>query len=394
MTGFSERSAVAVGTNALTQAIERHRAQGRPVLNLSDSNPTSVGLAWNERDLARYLTHERVAEYHPEPFGLLETRRALSAELARQGIAAPPERLLLTASTSEIYGYLFKLLCDVGDEVLVPAPSYPLFDMLSALEGVRLIPYQLAYDGDWHLDVRTLHAARSERTRAILMVHPNNPTGSYLKRDELAQLAALGLPLISDEVFAEYPLRADKERATTALEVADRVLVFRMGGLSKSLVLPQLKLAWTIIAGPDPLADEACERLSHIADTYLSVSTPVQRALPQLLAHGASVRERVKERVLANLCSLRLVFAHSAASVLDVEGGWYAILRLPALHHDEAWALMFLERDGVLVQPGFFYDLSGGTYVVLSLITEEPTFQEGVARLARRIDLEAGESPR
>ena len=388
MTAFSGRSTVSVGTNALTQALERARALGRPLWNLSDSNPTSVGLAWHGPELAALLGHPSSATYQPAPFGSLAARRALSAELALQGLSAPPERLMLTASTSEAYGFLFKLLCDVGDEVLVPTPSYPLFDVLAALEGVKLVPYPLAYDGEWHIDLAALSAARSERTRAILMVHPNNPTGSYLKRHELERLASLGLPLISDEVFAEYPLRPDEARATSVLEVADRALVFRLGGLSKSLVLPQLKLAWTAIAGPEALAREACDRLDHIADAYLSVSTPVQLALPQLLQQGAAVRARVRDRTERNLTGLRQAMAGSAASVLDLEGGWYAILRLPAVHHDEAWALSFLEQDDVLVQPGFFYDLDFATCVVLSLITDEQTFGEGIARIARRIHRE------
>ncbi len=385
MTAFSGRSAIFIGTNALTEALARARTEGRPLWNLSDSNPTSVGLTWPGPDLAALLGDTSSASYQPAPFGALETREALSAELARQGLRAPPERIMLTASTSEAYGFLFKLLCDVGDEVLVPTPSYPLFDVLSALEGVKLVPYPLAYDGEWHLDLAALRAARSARTRAILMVHPNNPTGSYLKRCELEQLAALGLPLISDEVFAEYPLRADDARATSVLEVADRALVFRLGGLSKSLVLPQLKLAWTVLAGPEALTREACERLDHIADAYLSVNTPVQRALPALLRRGAAVRARVQDRVAENLAALRQAVSGSAASVLDVEGGWYAILRLPAVQQDEAWALLFLERDDVLVQPGFFYDLDFATCVVLSLITEEHTFREGIERIVRRV---------
>lgn len=391
MKAFSQRSAVNAGINALTRALEDHRAHGRPLLNLAESNPTSVGLDWPSQELSNLLAQPDASTYQPEPFGLLSVRSALSAHLAQTGLHVPAEQLMLTASTSEAYGYLFKLLCDAGDNVLVPTPSYPLFDMLAALEGVQLVPYQLAYDGDWHLDLSSLRSALNERTRAILLVHPNNPTGSYLKRSELDQLASCGLPLVSDEVFAEYAHRHDPQRATTALEVSERVLVFRMGGLSKSLVLPQLKLAWTAIMGPAVLAREASERLTHIADTYLSASTPIQLALPGLLRHGEAMRARVQERVLENLALLKQRFANSAASVLDVEGGWYAIVRLPAIHQDEEWALRFLHEEHVLVQPGYFYDLTHGTHVVLSLITEQTTFHAGVAALERCISRETSD---
>ncbi|MFT3927225.1 MAG: pyridoxal phosphate-dependent aminotransferase [Myxococcales bacterium] len=388
MQGFSHRSTLGTETNALTQALDRRRAEGRPVLSLAESNPTSVGLAWPHAELAHALTHPGIAEYQPDPFGLLAVRGALSAHLASSGLEVPAERLMLTASTSEAYGFLFKLLCDAGDNVLVPSPSYPLFDVLASLEGVQLRPYQLAYDGEWHVDLASVRAALDARSRAILLVHPNNPTGSFLKRDELQELASLQLPLISDEVFAEYAFTADPRRAHSALEVSERALVFRLGGLSKSVALPQLKLAWTAIAGPG--AAEACERLQHIADSYLSVATPVQLALPSLLRHGSAARERVAARTRRNLAQLTKACEHSTLDVLGVEGGWYGIVRVPALHTDEEWAISLLEREGVLVQPGFFYDLTRGTHLVLSLITEDAHFSEGVARLTQHVAREVG----
>jgi aspartate/methionine/tyrosine aminotransferase len=387
---FSRRSEVPSETNRFSRALAARRASARPWLDLADSNPSAVGLAWPAQQLSNLLTQADAVRYRPEPFGIGEARVALAAQLSANGIPVSSERLMLSASTSEAYGFLFKLLCDAGDNVLVPTPSYPLFDMLAALEGVEQRRYALRYDGRWHVDLGALRSAIDPRTRAILLVHPNNPTGSYVSRSELDELAALGLPLISDEVFAEYPQRADAQRAASAWLARDRALVFRMGGLSKSLALPQLKLAWTAIGGPEPLVQAAVERLGHIADTYLSVATPVQLALPGLLAHGATMRARLAARVQQNLAVLQAQFADSAVSVLDCEGGWYAIARLPSFVDDEEWAIELLERHDVLVQPGFFYDLPLPACVVLSLISEEEVLREGARRIRAAVEHEAG----
>jgi alanine-synthesizing transaminase len=383
---FSSRSRFAARPNALTLALEQARRSGSALLDLSESNPTRVALSPSAGTLAATLAGNH-AVYAPEPFGLESAREALCRELAASGVTVAPTHVLLSASTSEAYGHLFKLLCEPGDELLVPVPSYPLLEVLAQLERVKLVPYPLRYDGEWHVDGEALRARVSERTRGLLTVHPNNPTGSYLKRDELDLLASLRVPIVSDEVFAEYALRDDARRVASALEAADRTLVFRLGGLSKSCALPQLKLAWTVIAGPSALRDEACSRLEHIADAYLSPNTPVQVALPQLLEHGVDTRARILERVRLNLATLRLALTGSAASVLTVEGGWYAIVRLPALLDDEGWALTLLQ-EGVVVQPGYYYELEG-SHVVLSLIPEADTFARGAGVLvdcvARRI---------
>jgi aspartate/methionine/tyrosine aminotransferase len=394
MHGFSRRSRPGSDTNALTRALAQRGVEAReqgnedapPLLDLTNGNPTALGLGWEADALAPLLAPAGTERYQPEPFGLMSARAVLSEHLAQVGVQVAPAELLLTASTSEAYAFLFKLLCDAGDNVLVPSPSYPLFDMLAALEGVELRPYALRYDGRWHLDLPTLEAARDARTRAILLVHPNNPTGSYLSREELARLAAFDLPLVSDEVFAEYAHRPDPRRAASAWAARERVLVFRMGGLSKSLALPQLKLAWTAIGGPAPRVREACERLSHIADTYLSVATPVQLALPALLARGAQVRAELHARVLRNLRQLETTFAGSAVSVLDCEGGWYAILRLPSFLDDEQWALTLLRDHDVLVQPGFYYELQHGACVVVSLLSHEGVLREGARRIVRAVE--------
>jgi alanine-synthesizing transaminase len=387
MDRFSSRSRFTAAPNRITSALAAFHRSGRALCDLTESNPTRVdGLSPSAAELDRVLADPRVARYAPEPFGLRAARETLCDDLHARGFTLDVSSILLTASTSEAYCYLLKLLCDPGDSVLVPAPSYPLFDVLAQLEQVRLIPYRLAYDGEWHVDVPALRAACEPRTRAIVTVHPNNPTGSFLKRSELRELASLDLPILSDEVFADYALRADATRAESALEVADRTLVFRLGGLSKAAALPQLKLAWTAFAGPKPLVDEARARLENIADAYLSPGTQVQLALAKLLSLSGEVRARIVRRVRQNLEQLTRALADSAASVLAVEGGWYAIVRLPSTLDDEEWALTLLERDGVLVQPGYYYDLVAGTYVVISLIGDPAVTAEGCIRLAARVD--------
>jgi alanine-synthesizing transaminase len=389
MTSFSERSRCDPRPNAFSIALAQARAHGAALLDLSVSNPTEVGLSLPAERLLPLLADGGVARYQPEPFGLHAARAALASELARAGYALPARQIMLTAGTSEAYAFLFTLLCDPGDNLLVPRPSYPLLEVLAALQGVQLRPYQLAYDGDWHLDRASLEQARDTRTRAIICVHPNNPTGSFLKRDELAWLAELGLPIVSDEVFAEYAWAEDPTRAASALDARAHALVFQLMGLSKSLALPQLKLAFTAIAGPEPLVAEACSRLEHIADAFLSPSAQVQLALPRLLAEGAALRRTILERVRRNRAALERALLGSAASVLRCEGGWYSIVRLPELCDDEAWCLRLLERDRLVVQPGYFFDLTQGAHVVLSLITPEPVFAQGVARLRARVDAEA-----
>jgi aspartate/methionine/tyrosine aminotransferase len=369
------------------------RSEGRTVIDLTTSNPTRAGIPYARDAIVGALADPRVLDYAPEPFGIASARAAIAEALLADGQAVDPARIMLTASTSEAYSFLFKLLCDPGDAVLVPAPSYPLFEHLATFESVRLVPYALAYDGGWHVDLPSVIRAIDERTRAILVVSPNNPTGSYLKKDELAALAATGLPIVSDEVFAHYPLRADPRRATTALEAAGAAsLVFAMSGLSKLAALPQMKAAWTCIGGRDPsFVAEAIARLELIADSFLSVSAPVQHALPALLASGRTAETAILARVRANLARLRERQARAgrAATILDCEGGWYATVRLPRTRAEEAWALDLLERDGVYVHPGHFFDFVDEAYVVVSLLTPESSFDEGISRLLARVDEDA-----
>jgi alanine-synthesizing transaminase len=380
---FSRRTELSRVPNRLEQVLGEQRQAGRTYLDLTTSNPTACGLPYDARAIAEALSDSAALRYEPDPFGLASARGALADELTRLGRVVRPERIMLTASTSEAYGYAFKLLCDPGDELLVPAPSYPLFEHLTRFEGVRALPYRLEYDGAWHIDLDSVRAAAGPRTRAIIVVSPNNPTGSYLKRDELEALAGLGLPLIADEVFATYPLVADDRRVTTAAE-AEGVLTLCLSGLSKLAGLPQMKLAWTSIAGPAPLVEEALARLELIADANLSVSTPVQVGLGRLLGAREPTERALCARLRHNLGLVERVLRDGPATPLFVEGGWYVVLRLPRTHSEEQWVLALLRDDGVLVQPGWFYDFATEPFAVLSLITEEATFAKGVELIAER----------
>jgi aspartate/methionine/tyrosine aminotransferase len=386
--------------NALSALERAARAAGRALIDLTESNPTRAGLPYPVDEIRAALAPPAIAEYRPEPRGLRAARDAIAADYAAlaAGAAVGADQLVLTAGSSESYAYLFKLLCDPGDAVLVPEPSYPLFDYLARLEGVVPSPYRLAFDGVWHLDAASVEdavrraAAGGARPRALVIVNPNNPTGSFVKRDELAALARIagdaGLAVISDEVFAGYSHASDPARvpvlAATA-ELTERVLAVSLGGLSKSCGLPQLKLAWMAVGGPPARAAEALAGLELVADTYLSVATPVQLAAPRLLELGRGVRDAIRARVAGNRARFEAALpASSPCTLLASEGGWSAILRVPATRGDEAWAATLLADDGVLVHPGYFFDMRGGAYLVVSLLPEPAVFAEGVRRVVER----------
>jgi len=344
------------------------------VLDLTESNPTRVDLAYPE-EILHAFEDPRILSYEPSPAGAAGAREAVSAYYATRGQCVPPERVLLTASTSEAYSYLFKLLCDPGDEVLVPRPSYPLFEFLAEMESVRVRQYALAYQGGWSLEAPEF----SDRTRAVVLVNPNNPTGSYIKRAELAALAercaARGTAVISDEVFADYAFGDDPARIVHLAGV-EACATFCMSGLSKVAGLPQMKLGWIVANRP-----EAMERLEWIADTYLSVGTPVQCAAARLLHAGEAVQKQIRERTAANLTLARDVLQGSRGTILAAEGGWCLTLQVPRVHTEEEWALQLLKRDGVLVQPGFFYDFESEAYLVVSLLTPPAVFRQGMTVL-------------
>jgi len=373
--------------NALSRALARASARG-PLLDLTVSNPTTAGLPYDREAILHAFGDPRLFTYEPAPLGLLSAREAVGAE-----IGAAPGAIALTASTSEAYSILFKLLCDPRDEILVPAPSYPLLGWLAAFESVVLTPYPLVYAGRWHVDVEALRASVTARTRAIVVVSPNNPTGSYLGEEELEAMLDLGIPIVSDEVFAKYPLGDGPGSGAPAGRVdsvltARRGLVFALSGLSKLAGLPQVKLGWIAVGGADDEVLRAMSRLEVVLDAYLSVGAPVQHALPTLLAAGRSTAEAIRARTRANLAVLRTAFApgRTSASVLDVEGGWYATLRVPETKADEEWAVTLVLEDAVHVQPGFFFDMDRGAHLVVSLLTPEPDFREGVRRIAARLE--------
>jgi alanine-synthesizing transaminase len=373
--------------NALSLAERRRREAGGEILDLTVSNPTAVGLAADAGTLGAALAAAEIAAYHPAPLGPVAARTAIAGEYARLGAAVDPARIVLTASSSESYALLWKLLCDPGDTILVPEPSYPLFDYLAALDGVRVGRYRLAFAGDWHVDWSSVDLGG---VKAVVAVSPNNPTGSFLRRDEYRRLSRLcadaGAALVVDEVFADYPLaRPEDAVVTVTAEPPPPALTFALGGLSKSCGLPQMKLGWLAALGPDLLVAGALARLALITDTYLSVGTPVLAGLPGLLAAGRGVRAAIGDRLRANLTRLRAAVRGTACTLLPVEGGWSTLLRVPATRNDEDWALALLADDGVLVQPGYFFDLGAlGSTLVLSLITPPDRFAEGIARILRR----------
>lgn len=378
---FSSRFHWDTCPNRLTQLLAEKRRSGACILDLTESNPTRAGLSY-PGEIAEAFRDPRILTYDPLPAGALEAREAVSAYYAARGCAVDPGRILLTASTSEAYSYLFKLLADPGDEVLAPRPSYPLFEYLAAMESLEVRQYPLVYHAGWSLDLDALAAGMSQRTRAVILVNPNNPTGSYVKRGERDALerlcAARGVALISDEVFSDYAFGPDGDR------VALLAGTYSMSGLSKVAGLPQMKLGW--IVAPR----EAIEKLEWIADTYLSVSTPVQCAAARLLAAGQEVQRQIRERTAANLRFARQTLAGSAASILAVEGGWYITLQVPRVRGEEEWTLELLEQENVLAQPGFFYDFEAEAYLVVSLLTVRETFEEGIARLRGRLAAERG----
>jgi aspartate/methionine/tyrosine aminotransferase len=381
---FSERTRWDLRPNRLAERVAEKRASGAVVLDLTETNPTRVGLAGPE-DVLAPLARAEARLYEPRPFGLPAARESVAADFARRGLAVDPGHVVLSASTSEAYAFLFKLLCDAGDEVLVPRPGYPLFDFLATLESVRVGTYPLRYDGEWHVDVAAVREALGPRTRAVVVVSPHNPTGVCLKRDERDALEALcsahGAALVSDEVFADYVFRQDPRRAG-GVTGEGRALAFALGGLSKSCGLPQLKLAWTAVSGPEPLRRDALARLEVVADTYLSVSTPVQVAAPEILARREELQAPIRARTLRNLETLRgAIRPGCPASLLEPEGGWSAVLRVPATRGEEERVFRLLEERDVLVHPGFFFDFDREAYLVLSLLPREADFAEGVARL-------------
>ena len=405
---FASRTNWPLDPNRFTRALEKHRSSGKRILDLTASNPTTCGLDYPAEEILAALSDPRALTYRPESKGLHEARQAVADYYSGRAGFSPhltsvdPERILLTSGTSEGYSHIFRLLCDAGDEILVPAPSYPLLEFLADLADIRLVPYTLVYDNGWQIDFASLRAALTPRSRAVVVVHPNNPTGSFVKPSEAAELAAIcasrEMAIVADEVFLDYSLNRvrprlearqdqnqdqnqDKDQSQT-FALHDAALTFTLSGLSKISLLPQMKLAWVVVSGPESLAQASTERLEIIADTYLSPSTPVQLALPKLLSLRHALQTQLQRRLIANLSVLDAVLVEAKSLTrLHLEGGWYAILRVPVIGTDEDVAVNLLEHCSVLFHPGHFFDFSRDGFLVLSLITPELEFEEGVRRV-------------
>jgi aspartate/methionine/tyrosine aminotransferase len=390
---FSDRLPPGLEPNRITQAVRCARTAGRSLLDLTLTNPTIAGFQYSPAML-NVLASPAALQYDPQPFGLLDARQAVAADYARRGLAVTPDRIVLTASTSEAYSLLFKLLCEPqGDAVMVPVPSYPLFDHLTALDGVRSIPYRLDYHGRWTIAAEDVERRWTDRVRAVLAVSPNNPTGSVLSAAELEALSTLcagrDAALIVDEVFADYALDGDQRPEARGQRSVrgEGPLTFRLGGLSKSAGLPQVKLGWILIDGPEDVVRDAVDRLEVICDAYLSVSTPVQVAAADLIESGAPVRAQILDRVRRNYRMLLAAASrHPAIEALATEAGWSSVLRVPSTRTEEDLVIELLERDGVLVHPGFFFDFPHEAFLVVSLLAEPAAFDEGVRRVLERTD--------
>ena len=385
---FSRRTAWNLATNRYTEALEEHRRAGRQLLDLTASNPTTIGLSYRENELLNSLTQRDALTYQPVAQGLISAREAVAAYYAEKGSRVTSEDLILTTSTSEAYSFVFRLLCDPGDVVLVPTPSYPLFDFLGDLNDVMLVPYELVYDHGWQIDFESLRLAmaravsKGSRCRAVLVVHPNNPTGSYVKPQEVAELsrlcAANEMAVIADEVFLDYSL--DRKVPQTFSTNTD-ALTFTLSGLSKISCLPQMKVAWLAASGPETLKAEALARLAVIADTYLSTNAPTQLAVPIMLEERHGIQPQIMQRVRTNLGELDAqLTGQTLCRRMAVEGGWYVVLRIPVLGSDEEFAVALLRESGVLLHPGHFFNFPGEGYMVASLITPVAEFAEGLRR--------------
>ncbi len=387
---FSQRLPWPLTTNRLNLAREEKKAAGVEILDLTESNPTHAGLIYNEAELLRALSPPESIKYEPDSRGLEPARTAVASYYAERGEAVDLQNLFLTASTSEAYAYLFKLLANPGDEILAPLPCYPLLDFLAALESVHLQHYPLRYDETqgWQIDFAVLENLITTKTVALVLVHPNNPTGSFLKTHELARLNALclehHLALLCDEVFLDYASDANARPASLVSNQA--TLTFVVSGLSKISALPQMKLGWIYVAGPEAWCQEASTRLEFIADTYLSVGTPVQHAAEKLLALRHDMQRQIQARTQANLAFLlELCRTRPNCRVLLREGGWYAVLKIPPEISEERFCVSLLKEGNVFVHPGYFFDFAQPGFLVLSLLTPPRIFQEGTQRMLTRL---------
>lgn len=380
---FAKRTNWNLAPNRLSKALAAHRAAGKPLLDLTVSNPTECGFEYDGAAILEALSNPAALTYEANPRGLECARRAVAGYYADRKEIVSVEDIFLTTSTSEAYSYVFRTLCDAGDELLIPAPSYPLLDFLADIQDVSLVRYPLLYDHGWQIDFHALERAITPRTRGVIVVHPNNPTGHFAKKEEIAELNSIcstrEMAIIADEVFLDFSF----ERNPLASFAANRgALTFTLSGLSKICGLPQMKAAWVLVSGPQQWTSEALARIEVIADTYLSVNAPVQLAIPKFLEQRRAFQKQVMARVRGNLAELdRQIGGQKACSRLSVEGGWCAVLRVPATGSDEDLAMELLKAQGVSVHPGHYYEFPKDGYLIVSLLTSGQTFGEGMRRL-------------
>jgi alanine-synthesizing transaminase len=380
---FAKRTDWDLTPNRLSEALSAHREAEKPLLDLTLSNPTECGFRYESAKILQALSSPGALSYEPNPKGLEAARRAVAGYYAARGDCVSVKDIFLTTSTSEAYSYVFRMLCNPGDEVLIPSPSYPLFDFLAEIQDVKLVRYPLLYDHGWLTDFHALERAITPRTRAVIVVHPNNPTGHFTKSSETVKLNAIcsagDMAILADEVFLDFPLDG-KRVASFATNSA--ALTFTMSGLSKISGLPQMKAAWLAVGGPSKAKREALERLEVIADTYLSMNAPVQLAMPALLEQRHSFQEQLMARIRQNLAELdRQLSGQRACSRLAAEGGWFAVLCVPVLRSDEDLAIELLSSRGVSIHPGHFYDFPSNGFLVVSLITPAAIFSRGIGEV-------------
>jgi alanine-synthesizing transaminase len=387
---FSHRTSWHRHSNKLNEMLEQRMKNALPVYDLTVSNPTVLGFPYPDEDILAALKNPRVLHYQPDPRGILSARQTVCDYYAKKNISVDPSSIFLTASTSESYSLLLKLLCNANETILVPSPSYPLFEYLAQINDVGLQNYFLRYDGRWHIDIDSLRASLRPSTRAIILINPHNPTGAFLQTTEYAQILQIAAEhdcsLIVDEVFIDYKFDSNTFSQTTA--TTPDVLTFTLNGISKYAGLPQMKLGWIVISGPANMTREAISRLEILNDTFLSVNTPVQVALPEILDAGKDVSLSILNRVRGNYTILKNLFQEgSPCSLLHCDGGWSAILQLPRTKSDEVWALELLDIKGVYVYPGYFFDMTGEAMIVVSLLQREEVFQHAVRDILAHVDV-------
>ena len=380
---FADRTSWNLKANPLSEALAKHRAAGKQLLDLTVSNPTECGFEYDSRAILQALANPASLAYHPEPRGMLVARRAVAAYYAARNAKVRAESIILTTSTSEAYSFVFRMLCNPGDEILIPEPSYPLFAFLADIQDVKLARYPLVYDYGWQINFHALQQAITPRTRGVIVVHPNNPTGHFTKSHEREKLNEIccsrNLAIIADEVFLDFALQGQPPFSFAG---NSKALTFTMSGLSKISGLPQMKAAWLVTSGPEELKSQALALLEIIADTYLSMNAPVQHAIPALLEQRQRFQTQLLARVRKNLEELdRQLATQKSCARLAVEAGWYAVLRVPATRSDEELAIELLMRKNVYVHPGHFYDFPSEGFLIVSLIAREEEFAEGTKLL-------------